>query len=63
MASISVTTYTLKLIGEAERQAKVGQTVQFQKFWRLKSTRLIDTGGFVARPQWKTSKLRDMAIP
>ena len=31
MASITVTDFTLKLIDEAEKQAKVGQTAQFSK--------------------------------
>lgn len=61
MASIMVTDFTLKLIDEAEKQAKVGQTVQFQKISHLKSTRLIEIGGYDAGPQWETSQLRNMA--
>ncbi len=60
MASIMVTDFTLKLLGEAEEQAKVGQTVQFS---RLKPTRLIEFGGYDAGPQWETIQLRNMAIP
>ena len=63
MASITVTGFTLKLIDEAEKQAKVGQTVQFIYFFAIEINRLIEIGGYDAMPQWETIKLRDMAIP
>ena len=63
MASIMVTNFTLKLIDEAESQAKVGQTAQFQWFSRLRPTRFIENGGYDAVPQWETIKFRNMAIP
>ena len=49
MASIMVTTYTLKLLDEAEKQAKVGpKPSNFKNFRVLKSTHLIETGKFYA---------------
>ena len=58
MASISVTTYTLKLIDEAERQAKVGSKPSNFKCFRAEiNTRFTETGKVVARPPWETSKL------
>lgn len=57
MGSITVTHYTLKLLDEAEKQAKVGKTGLCQKFSRLKSARLIEIGGYDAGPQRDTSQL------
>lgn len=63
MASIMVTTYTLKLLDEAEKQAKVRANRRISKVLRLKSTRLIETGEYDVGPQRESSQLRNMAIP
>jgi hypothetical protein len=68
MASIMVTTYTLKLLDEAEKQAKVREkpsTFQkkFSRFEKSTTFRFIETCKFDAEARWETSQLRNMAIP